>query len=136
MAALSSVGLDRLLERLEQAEPGGRRVSEEVVRLTLQRARSEGRPFDEAWLSARCRLQPPNRAGVSVNDRITADLLEERALLDELRPYFQAFYEGRPITKRERDEHFFLSAPRLEGRAIVRTLPVPGVAEQVVSPAA
>lgn len=117
----SADGLDRLLQRLDETEPGGRRVADEVVRLTLQGAKRRGWPFDHAWRSARERLQPPNRGGVSVNDRLTRDLLEERALLDELEPAFRAAYEDRPLTRRDHEDLAFLAAPRLDGEAPVPT---------------
>lgn len=86
-----------------------------------------GWDFETAWRSARERLQPPNRGGVSVNDRLTRDLLEERALLDELEPAFRAAYEDRPVTMMDRRRLTFLAAPRLDGeRPIPTTLPTPG----------
>lgn len=127
-AVFASEGLDRLLARLDESEPGGRRVADEVVRLTLQGGKRRGWPFDEAWRSARERLQPPNRNGLSVNDALTRDLLEQRALLDELEPAFRAAYEDRPLTPIDRERLAFLAAPRLTGEFRIPTT-LPPVAE-------
>lgn len=59
-------------------------------------------PFESAWSSAINRVQAPQGEGGAIDAGIAVVVQEERALLEEDRPRFQAAYERRPMTTRER----------------------------------
>lgn len=96
-------GLDALLDTLEQAGSNGMFLAGENVEVTLRAARDHGCTFDEAWSMAINRVQPSQEGGV-VDLELAASLREDRAILEENRPFYRAAYEGTPVTPRERAE--------------------------------
>lgn len=82
--------------------------------MILTGARAEGWDFDEAWSAAINRLQPSQEGGVFDMD-LAAILLEERALIEEDRSYWQASYEDRDMTSRERAYSVAASWRRIHG---------------------
>lgn len=69
--------------------------------LTLMQQRKI--PFEKAWSSTINRIQAPQGEGGFVEDPVIGRVVsEERALLEEDRPRWQAAYERRPLTTRER----------------------------------
>lgn len=113
---------DRLLDSLDQQ--GAARLTlpgleeparpAEYVRMILNGARDEGWTFERAWSAAINRLQP-SQAGGFVEDGLAATLREERALIEEGRPFYQAYYEGREPQPRERAEAVTAAWSRLDG---------------------
>lgn len=107
-------GFDVLLSRLD--EGGSPRLSlplleepmrpAEYVRVILQGARDEGWTFEEAWTAAVNRLQPP-QAGGAFEDGLGEALREERSLIEENRPMWQAAYEGREVHAADRSHAVF-----------------------------
>jgi hypothetical protein len=74
-------------------------------------------PFDAAWSSAINRIQAPQGEGGLIEDpRVASVVLEERALLEEDRPRWQAAYEGRAPSTRERAQCIVGAWRRIEGR--------------------
>jgi len=99
MTSLSAIGADSLLPLPGVDTPTS--AADYLCRaLTLLRDRDV--PFEQAWSSAINRIQAPQGEGGFVEDpSIGALVAEERALLEENRPRWQAAYERRPMTTRE-----------------------------------
>ena len=94
-------GLDSLLATLEQAGSEGMTLTSENVGAILTAAKEHEVPFELAWSRAINRVQASQAGGV-VNVTLERTLREDRAMLEESRPFYQAAYEGRDITSRER----------------------------------
>jgi hypothetical protein len=67
------------------------------VRTVLASEKLEGTAFEEAWFHAMRAISPPRTCGTAL--RVSID--EDRALLHEAKPHFQAAYEGRPMLAAE-----------------------------------
>lgn len=102
-------GFDRLMGALDRDGAGALPLpglddpmpSGEYVRLILGEARERGWEFEDAWPSALNRLQPPIIGG-AIEIETAQAMYEDRALLEETRPHWQAAYEQREPTARER----------------------------------
>lgn len=113
MASLSAIGAGSLLTLPGVDEPTS---AAEYVGRVLALTRERGITFESAWSSAINRIQAPQGAGGLVEDAGVGGLvLEERALLEEDRPRWQAAYERRPLTTRERAICTVSAWRRLEG---------------------
>jgi hypothetical protein len=119
---LGEVGLEKLLTTLEDVGAGKVALTVDdarpdnarhLARLCLQGARAEGWAFDRAWSTAMARLQP-SQAGGAVDAVEAAELREDRRLLEEDRPLFQAAYEGREPTTMERAQRLAAAGERLD----------------------
>lgn len=85
----------------------------QLVRLTLQGALEREWTFEQAWKAAMARLQP-SQAGGSIDEAGAASLREDRRLLEEDKPWFQAIYEGREPTMLERAQRLAATTARLD----------------------
>lgn len=94
----------------------GHLLAAENVTLILSEARRHGWPFERAWSSAINRVQPSQLGGV-VDVELEAQLRESRALLEEQRPQYQAAYERRSPTTRERAVSIAAAWRRLDAAA-------------------
>jgi len=100
LASLSAVGADSLLPLPGVDEPT---TASNYVSRVLALMRERDVPFEQAWSSAINRIQAPQGEGGMIEDpAIGALVLEERALLEEDRPRWQAAYERRAMTTREK----------------------------------
>ena len=100
LASLSAIGADSLLPLPGVDEPT---AAADYVCRCLTLLRDNGLPFEKAWSSTINRIQAPQGEGGFIEDpRVGALVLEERALLEEDRPRWQAAYEGRQMTTREK----------------------------------
>lgn len=100
LASLSAIGADSLLTLPGVDEPT---TASNYVSRVLAVMQERSVPFEKAWSSAINRIQAPQGDGGLIEDPAVAQLvLEERALLEEDRPRWQAAYERRPMTVRER----------------------------------
>jgi len=136
---LGEAGLEKLLTTLEDVGAGKVALSVDdarpdnarhLARLCLQGAREEGWSFEQAWSTAMARLQP-SQAGGEVNPVEAAELREDRRLLEEDRPLFQAAYEGREPTTMERAQRLAAVGNRLDeafrpAPAPAAPMPMPG----------
>lgn len=102
-------GFDRLLTSLEQDaaprlslpgmdEPA---FATEYVRIILTGAKERGLDFEAAWSMAVNRLQAPADNGLP-DPGLEQVLVEERGLLEDARPLWQAAFEGRRATATEK----------------------------------
>ena len=99
MTSLSAIGADSLLTLPGVDDPIS---ASEYMGRALKLLQGSGRSFDEAWSSAINRIQAPQGEGGFVEDpKVAALVLEERALLEENRPRWQAYYERRAPTARD-----------------------------------
>lgn len=99
MTSLSAIGADSLLNLPGVDEPTS---APEYMRRALTLLQERGIGFESAWSSAINRIQAPQGEGGLIEDEaIGALVLEERALLEENRPRWQAAYERRAPTTRE-----------------------------------
>lgn len=80
----------------------------EQVSSVLAEAKRRGAPWDLAWLWAMRAFCPPR----TCTPQLRAALEQERELLHEVRPWWQASYEGREVTV----EEFEHSADQAEKR--------------------
>lgn len=116
LASLSALGADSLLPLPGVDEPT--RAST-YVRQVLELCKGRELSFDSAWASAINRLQAPQGEGGFIEDPVVGHLvLEERALLEEDRPRWQAAYEGRAPTTREAAVCTVRAWRRIEGAGI------------------
>lgn len=69
----------------------------EEIRVVLAESREQGLDFFAAWLKALRALDIADSAPLAVQ----AEVAETRAILREVRPYFQAAYENREPTNWE-----------------------------------
>lgn len=100
MASLSAIGADSLLMLPGIDEPTSAAT---YMRRVLKLMQPRGVSFESAWASAINRIQAPQGEGGMIEDpRIGQLVLEERALLEEDRSRWQAAYEGREPTTREK----------------------------------
>lgn len=100
LASLSAIGADSLLPLPGVDEPTS---AAGYICRCLSLLRERDIPFEEAWSSAINRVQAPQGEGGLIEDpAVGALVLEERALLEEDRPRWQAAYERRPMTMREK----------------------------------
>ncbi len=117
MDGIGEEGLERLLDALVDAGAGEMALpvdnARHLTRLTLQGALERGWDFDQAWGAAMSRLQP-SQAGGAVDETAAAALREDRALLEEDRPLFQAAYEGRRPEPIERARTLARATTRIE----------------------
>lgn len=67
------------------------------VSTVLAEAKQRGWAWDLAWLNAMRAFSPPR----TCSRELAAALEQERALLHEIRPFWQAAYEGREVTAAE-----------------------------------
>jgi hypothetical protein len=118
MASLSAIGADSRLPLPGVDEPT---TATAYVRQVLALLSDRGIPFDSAWSSTINRLQAPQGEGGIVEDPSLRSLvLEERSLLEENRPAWQAAYERRAMTTAERAVVTVRAWNRLEaGTALV-----------------
>lgn len=86
----------------------------EYVRIVLGGYRDRGFDFDTAYAAAINRLQPSQEGGV-IDADLARTLREERALLEEERPIWQAAYEQRPVTNIDRRARSSALNTRLHG---------------------
>lgn len=120
MASLSAIGADSLLTLPGVDEPT---TASNYVSRVLALMKERDVPFEEAWSSAINRIQAPQGEGGMIEDpRVAAMVLEERALLEEDRPRWQAAYEHRPMTTRERAVCTVAAWRRLDGGGITGRL--------------
>lgn len=104
-----ALGLDRLVESLQAAGAGGLTLpgvddptsAPSYMRQVLELGRERGLDFESAWAAGFTRIQAPQDAGV-INGFEAAMVREERALLEEVRPLWQAAYERREPLALER----------------------------------
>jgi hypothetical protein len=82
----------------------------EQVSAVLAEAKRKGWPWDLAWLNAMRTFCPPRTASVQYQ----AAMQQERDLLHELRPWWQASYEGRDVTIEEFERASDLAEKRLD----------------------
>lgn len=116
MTSLSAIGAGSLLTLPGVDEPTSAAT---YVRRVLELMKPRGVEFDEAWSSAINRIQAPQGEGGIIEDSaVRALVLEERALLEEDRPRWQAAYEGRAPTTRELAVCTVGAWRRIEGRGI------------------
>lgn len=104
MASLSSIGAGPLALPVDNAA--------HLTRLTLQGARDRGWEFEEAWGAAMARLQP-SQAGGYVDEAQAAVLREDRQLLEEDKPMYRAYWEGREPVAYERAQYLARATDRL-----------------------
>jgi hypothetical protein len=97
----ASDGFDRLYAALEHRVSDGEHLASRNVLTVLSAANERRLPFDEAWSMAINRVQPSQIDGV-VDVTLARELRDDRVLLEENRPYYQAAYEGRALTLQER----------------------------------
>lgn len=113
LASLSAIGADSLLTLPGVDEPT---TASDYICRALSLLREREVPFESAWSSAINRIQAPQLVGGAVEDPAAAVLVaEERALLEEDRPRWQAAYERRPMTTLERGTCVARAWRRLEG---------------------
>lgn len=113
LASLSALGADSLLTLPGVDEPT---FAGDYMRRALALLREREIPFEDAWSSAINRIQAPQAEGGRIEDpTVGALVLEERSLLEEDRPRWQAAYEGRPMTTREKAVCTVRAWHRLEG---------------------
>jgi hypothetical protein len=118
MASLSAIGADSLLPLPGVDEPT---TASDYVSRVLMMMRDRDVPFEQAWSSAINRVQAPQGEGGVIEDVSAAQLvLEERALLEEDRPRWQAAYERRPMTTREKAVCTVRAWHRLDGVGLGR----------------
>ena len=100
LASLSAIGAGNLLTLpgVDDPIPAGT-----YMQRALKLLQREGVGFEAAWSSAINRIQAPQGETGRIEDPAVGRLvLEERALLEEDRPRWQAAYERRPMTTREK----------------------------------
>lgn len=120
LASLSAIGADSLLTLPGVDEPT---TASNYVSRVLALMKDRDVPFEAAWSSAINRIQAPQGEGGLIEDPSVAELvLEERALLEENRPRWQAAYERRPMTTRERAVCTVAAWRRLDGGGITGML--------------
>lgn len=113
MTSLSAIGADSLLMLPGVDEPT---TASNYISRVLGVMQERDVPFEAAWSSAINRIQAPQGEGGLIEDPAVAQLvLEERALLEEDRPRWQAAYERRPMTTRERAVCTVAAWRRLDG---------------------
>lgn len=121
LASLSAIGADSLLHLPGVDDPIT--ASSYLSRaLTLLQARDI--PFEEAWSSAINRIQAPQGEGGKIEPEAARLVAEERALLEEDRPKWRAYYERRPMTTRERAVCTVAAWRRLEAGGLTNRKPV------------
>lgn len=121
LASLSAIGADSLLTLPGVDEPT---TASSYVSRVLALMKDRDVPFEAAWSSAINRIQAPQGEGGLIEDpKVAALVLEERALLEEDRPRWQAAYERRPMTTRERAVCTVAAWRRLDGAGIGRPPP-------------
>jgi hypothetical protein len=115
--SLGEAGLEELLQKLEDVGAGRMALpvdhARHLTRLTLQGALGLGMSFEEAWSTAMARLQPSQEGG-EVDEVAAAELREDRRLLEEDRPIFEAAYQGRAPTTMERARSLAAASNRLD----------------------
>lgn len=74
------------------------------MRMVLVGCRDRGFEFESAWSAGINRLQAPADNGLP-DPELAYALREERSLLEDLRPMWQAAYEGREPTLAEKARH-------------------------------
>lgn len=111
LASLSAIGADTLLPLPGVDDPT---TPADYVRQCLALMGERGVPFEAAWSSTINRIQAPQGPGGSTDPIVRELVLEQRALLEEDRPLWQAAYEGRPLTSRERAVRTVAAWRRLE----------------------
>jgi hypothetical protein len=110
LSTLVNVGAGTMALSVDDARPDH---SRHLARLCLQGAREEGWEFERAWATAMARLQP-SQSGGTIDPAEAAELREDRRLLEEDRPIFQAAYEGREPTTMERAKRLAAGSDRVE----------------------
>lgn len=100
MASLSAIGADSLLTLPGVDRPT---TASDYMSRCLALLRERDLPFESAWSSAINRIQAPQGDGGLIEDPIIGRLvLDERSRLEDERPQWQACYERRAPTTRER----------------------------------
>lgn len=80
------------------------------VAIVLAQAKREGVGWDLAWLWAMRAFCPPRTCSRQLREALE----EERELLHEVRPFWQAAYEGREVTGQEFEEALAHTERRLD----------------------
>jgi hypothetical protein len=110
-------GLDDFSASLGALDSEGVSLPAENLRLVLSEAREHDWPFDAAWSAAINRIQP-SATGGHIDPLLERELREDRALLEEQRPFWRAAYNHAEPSVRDRAESTARTWARLE-------LPVP-----------
>jgi hypothetical protein len=112
LTSLSAIGADSLLTLPGVDEPT---TAHDYMHRVLAVTKERAIPFEQAWSSAINRIQAPQGEDGFPDPEVSAIVAEERALLEEARPHWQANYEGRALTTRERAVCTVRAWHRLEG---------------------
>lgn len=113
LESLSAIGADSLLPLPGVDEPTS---AAEYMSRVLALTKMRGIPFEQAWSSGINRIQAPQSLDGRPESPLTARLVtEERSRLEEERPHWQASYEGRAMTTRERARCTVAAWRRWEG---------------------
>lgn len=116
------MGFDRLMQSLSAAGAGGLTLpgvddpigAPDYMRRVLELGRERGLDFDRAWAEGFTRIQAPQTSGL-IDPADAALVREERALLEECRPLWQAAYERREPLALERARVNVRAWTRLSG---------------------
>lgn len=106
--------LEPLAASLGELDSEGLSLPQASTRIILSEARSRGIDFDPAWAMAVNRIQP-SQLGGTIDPELDAELREQRALLEEVRPYWRAAYEGDEPSTLERASTTVSTWSRLGG---------------------
>lgn len=106
--------LEPLAASLGEIDSEGLSLPQESTRIILSEARDRGYDFDTAWSMAVNRIQPSQIGGV-VDPALDSELREQRSLLEEVRPYWRAAFEGDEPSTLERASVVVSTWSRFEG---------------------
>lgn len=106
--------LEPLAASLGELDSEGLSLPQASTRIILGEARTRGLDFDSAWAMAVNRIQPSQLGGV-VQPELADELSEQRALLEEVRPYWRSAYEGDEPSPLERASVVVSTWSRIEG---------------------
>lgn len=106
--------MEPLSASLGALDSEGLSLPQATTRLILSEARGRGYDFDSAWAMAVNRIQPSS-AGGHIDPELDAELREQRGLLEEVRPFWRAAYEGGDLTPLERASTVASSWQRWDG---------------------
>ena len=90
---VNSSGFDAVMVGLDVAMLDNDADPSRKARLVLIEAKKAGMPWEQAWLNAMRSFSPPRTARKELLENMKA----ERALLHEVKPFFQAAYENRDV---------------------------------------
>lgn len=116
LTSLAAIGADTRLTLPGVDDPT---CPSDYMRRCLALMQDREVPFDMAWSSTINRIQAPQAGDGSILDPTTGELIvEQRALLEESRPYWQAAYEGREVTSIEVAHSRVATWRRIDDRAL------------------